>query len=203
METFTLDPRRWWVGRLFSRNPLLRRIDRIEVLAMLAAVVVSLVAVAVAGAVGTAVHDAEHRAYVQQAQTRHRVTATIIDVGSAGDPRGAEMPVVQARWDVGKGMRTESFRWNGDAEPGEDIQIWVDENGDHADTPTPASRASFDALGAALSIVVLAVVVMASLLGLTRWRLQRVRYAQWEHEIRSLANDDGGRTNGTGPGRSR
>lgn len=30
MDTFTLDPRCWRIGRIFGRNPLIRRADRIE-----------------------------------------------------------------------------------------------------------------------------------------------------------------------------
>ena len=49
MQTFTWDSRSWWIGRFFNSNLLLCSSDRIEVLAMLMAVVVSLVAAAVRG----------------------------------------------------------------------------------------------------------------------------------------------------------
>ena len=57
MQTFTFDPRRWWVAPAVCRNPLVRRIDRVEPLAIMLAIVVSLLVIPVAGAVGTAVYD--------------------------------------------------------------------------------------------------------------------------------------------------
>ena len=47
-----IDPRCWRIGRIFGRNPLLRRADRIEALVMLVALVASLIAIPVAGVVG-------------------------------------------------------------------------------------------------------------------------------------------------------
>ncbi len=66
----------WWVLRACGRNPLVRGIDRLELLIIAVGVLVVLVAAALAGALGTAVHDARSRVYIAQAQTRHAVTAT-------------------------------------------------------------------------------------------------------------------------------
>ena len=41
MQTFTLLPQRWWVVRVFGRNPLVRLSDRVGVLLVLLALVVS------------------------------------------------------------------------------------------------------------------------------------------------------------------
>ncbi|WP_050899566.1 hypothetical protein [Mycolicibacterium rhodesiae] len=49
MQTFTLLPERWWVVRVFERNPLVRRSDRVEMLLVLLAFVASIIAAAVAG----------------------------------------------------------------------------------------------------------------------------------------------------------
>ena len=65
----------WWVLRACGRNPLVRGIDRLELLIIALGILVALVAAACAGALGTAVHDARSRVYIAQAQTRHTVTA--------------------------------------------------------------------------------------------------------------------------------
>lgn len=84
METFTLRVPWWPTLRLFSRNPLLRAVDRVEAVFVLAAVVVSLLgALFAAAAVSTAVHDARSHLYAQQAQTRHAVSATGTDADAA------------------------------------------------------------------------------------------------------------------------
>ena len=64
-----------WVLRACGRNPLVRGIDRLELLIITVGVLVVLVAAALAGALGTAVHDARSHVYIAQAQTRHTVTA--------------------------------------------------------------------------------------------------------------------------------
>ena len=79
------------VAPAVSRNPLVRRIDRVEPLAIMLAIVVSLLVIPVAGAVGTAVYDDRADLYAQEAGTRHRVTATITENGIGPvDPLPAE-----------------------------------------------------------------------------------------------------------------
>jgi Flp pilus assembly protein TadB len=186
VQTFTVDPRRWWIGRLFARNPLLRRSDRIEVLAILAALVALLVAIAVAGAVGAEIHDVERRADAKLAQTRHPVSAAVIESGAVTLFDGSEMPVVRARWVAGDGTHTDSFPWSKKAMPGDSIQIWVDNRGNHVNSPAPL-RPALDAFTVAVSIVLLVVSLLALALALMRWRFRRARDAQWDREIRSLA----------------
>ena len=67
--------------QVFRRNPLVRRSDRIEVLVLGFAVLVTVVAIPVAGAIGTFVHDARTRVYAEEALTRHEVIATAIEDG--------------------------------------------------------------------------------------------------------------------------
>lgn len=201
MQTFTVDPRRWWIGRLFGRNPLLRRSDRIEVLATLAALVVALVGIAGAGAVGTAIHDAERRADADLARTRHPVSATVVEAGAVTAFDGTRIPVVRARWSTATGPHTDAFPWDKKAVPGEHIQIWVDNRGDHVGSPIPL-RPAMDAFTAAAAIVLLTITLLASGLALLRRGFHRARDAQWDREIRGLANDGGGRANGATPGKS-
>ena len=119
METFTLDPRCWGIGRIFGRNPLLRRADRIEALVTLVALVVSLVAIPVAGVGGAAVYGVHDSRYAQQARERHAVMATVADTGIFGS--GAT--VVQATWPVAAGERTGSLHLTTAAKVGERIEI--------------------------------------------------------------------------------
>ena len=82
MQTFTIGlGRDWWV-RLLGRNPLVRSSDRIEVMVLSLAVLLTVVAVPIGGAIGTFVYDAHTRVYAEEAQTRHQVTATAIEDGT-------------------------------------------------------------------------------------------------------------------------
>ncbi len=193
METFTLDPRRWQIGRVFGRNPLLRRTDRIEALLVLFALVALVVAIPVAGVVGAAVHGARDRLYVQEAHARHTVTATVVDANAATD-QGSGPVVVQARWPVAAGERTGSFEHATPVKAGERIEIWVDTDGNLATAPTPASHAVCDAVAATMATLLVVGFAMTALVGTVRSRLDRARDAQWEREIRCL-QEDGGQTN--------
>ena len=61
MQTFTIGLGRGWWVRLLGRNPLVRSSDRIEVMVLSLAVLLTVVAVPVAGAIGTSVYDARTR----------------------------------------------------------------------------------------------------------------------------------------------
>ena len=74
MQTFSLDPRRWPVGFLLSRSPLVRRSDRLEVLALAFALAISLLALPIVATIGTDVHQTHRGIYAEQAQTRHRAS---------------------------------------------------------------------------------------------------------------------------------
>jgi hypothetical protein len=200
VQTFTVDPRRWWIGRLFAGNPLLRRSDRIEVLAVLAMVVVALAGIAVAGAVGTEVHDSERRADAVVARTRQLVSATVLEVGTVANFDGSEMPVVRARWTAGAAAHTDTFQWSGAVRPGDQIQIWVDSHGDRVHSAP--LRPVLDALTVAVSIGAVAVMCSGTVLAVLRRCFDRAHDAQWEREIRHLVNEDGGRANGATPGTS-
>jgi len=97
MQTFTIGlGHRWWT-QVFRRNPLVRRSDRIEVLVLGFAVLLTVVAIPVVGAIGTFVHDARNKLYAEQALTRHEVTATAIEDGVVvvQPPRTSRLPSAQ------------------------------------------------------------------------------------------------------------
>jgi hypothetical protein len=190
------DVRRWWVLCACGRNPLVRGIDRVELLIIALGMVVVLVGAACAGALGTAVHDARSRVYTAQAQTRHAVTARAIDDSTivlGVDDNTATR--VDARWQANGTEHTGSFTLDGAVKTGDPLRIWVDRNGNHVDAPTPASQASVDAVGVAYAAWQTVVLAVAALVWWGRSQLDRRRDSAWERDIRCLIDDDGGRTN--------
>ncbi|BBX65791.1 membrane protein [Mycobacterium saskatchewanense] len=190
METFTLDPRRWQVARIVGRNPLLRRSDRIEAFVVLVALLVAMLAIPLIGVVGAVVHGARERVYAQEAYERHRVVATVTDTLL----QESGTTVVQASWPIPSGERTGTLELLTPAKTGQTVDIWVDKDGKSTLPPTPGWHAVADAAGVAMVSLLLVAFVMTSLLGAVYSRLNRVRDAAWEREIRSLV-EDGGRTN--------
>lgn len=186
METFTVGWPRWLVV-LFSRNPLIRISDRVEVLALVFTVVVSLLAAPIGAAVGTAIHDSRSRHYAEQAQTRHTVTATVI-----GSPARSDTMTVRARWFAAGAEHTGAVKAPPTVKPGDSIDIWVDEDGSHAG-PTVMSamnEAVAIALAVWLNVTTAAVVVFAG----TQAMLNRARHARWQSDFVHLVGDGNGQT---------
>ena len=78
---------------------------------------------------------------------------------------------------------------------------WVGDAGDWVTAPTARSQAAYDAVGTAALGEGLAVTIAAALVVDTRWQLGRIRYSQWDRELRSVLGNDGGRSHGGGRSR--
>lgn len=184
METFTVPLPRRLFGRLFGRNPLIRTTDRVEALILVLAVAASLIAVPIGAAVGTAVHDSRSRLYAEQVQTRRPVTATVI--GESHPRRSLESPTVTvpARWFAAGAERTGDVTAPLRTKVGDDIEIWVDDEG------LPVARPLYTARNEALTFAVAtwwAVSLFAvALFARARITLDRVRYDRWQQSFDRL-----------------
>jgi hypothetical protein len=184
----------WWVLRACGRNPLVRGIDRVELLIVALGILFVVVAAACAGALGTAVHDARSHVYIAQAQTRHTVTASATEDSTLVlrvDDSTATM--VNARWQVNGTEHAGSIDWDHAAKAGDPLTIWVDRDGKRVDPPTPISQAGADAIGVAYVAWQSVALAAAGLVCWGRSRLERRRDTAWEREIRCLIHDDRGR----------
>ncbi len=186
MDTYTLDPRRWRVARIFGRNPLLRRSDRVEALLVVVVLVLSLVVIPVAGVVGAVVYGARDRHYTQQARERHAATATVTDTAVDGSAA-----TVLARWPVGAGERIGPVHPVTAAKAGERIQIWLDKDGNLVAPPTPTCSAVGDAVATVMAILLISFFGMTSFVTCVLSRLDRARDAEWELALRCLHEDEG------------
>ena len=193
MLAFRLDPGRWWIARPLGRNPLLRGADRLEALLILVVMAGWLLVVPIAGAVGTAIYDGRHRLYAEEALTRHRVVATVVEgtAETAGDYDGPAP--VRAVWPVAGGERTRAFTFDTPAKSGDRLSIWVDADGEHVPPPTPIAQAAADALCGALLILVSATAVTTLALSLMRYWANRMRDTQWERDLRAIKDYGGPR----------
>src|SRR5882757_10840644 len=144
------DVRGWWVLRACGRNPLVRGIDRLELVIVVVGILVALAAAACAGALGTAVHDARSRVYIEEAHTRHTVTARATEESTIVFRFDDDMVTrLNARWRVDGIEHAGSFEWDHAVKTGDPLKIWVDRDGHHVDPPTPTSRAGMEAVGVA------------------------------------------------------
>ncbi|WP_231999783.1 hypothetical protein [Mycobacterium sp. 1245852.3] len=183
METFTLPVPRRLLARLFGRNPLIRKTDRVEALILVLAVAMSLIAVPIGAAVGTVVHDSRSRLYAEQVQTRRPVTATVT---GESQRRNLDSPTVTvpARWFAAGTERTGDVTAPLKAKTGDEIEIWVDDRG--LPVARPLNTARNDALVFAVAtwwgVSLLAVALFAR----ARITLDRLRYARWQQSFDRL-----------------
>jgi hypothetical protein len=196
MHTFGLHRRSWWVVRAFGSNRLLRRTDRIEAILTVIAIVAAVAVIPVAAAVGAAVYGSHAKLYADEAQTRHSVAATVIELDVGTSQPHITARAVRARWQAGGEEHTGWFRTGSTANVGDQLQIWVNNDGEKSARPMPTSQAWIDAVAAGAGIWFAAALALAALAAMTRSPLNRIRSAQWEREIKSLA--DGGRANRPG-----
>jgi hypothetical protein len=195
MESFVVRPMTWPGLRLFSRNPLVRASDRIESAVIAFVLLFVIIATAGAGVFGTAVYDAKAQTYREQAQTRHTAVATAVaDSEPAVSPETRAF-MVQARWRLIGIDHAELLGWNNSVKAGEPLPIWVDDQGNRVEQPSPVERAAVDALSAAAVGWLIVVAAAAEVLVVVRAHAIRMRDAQWERDIRCLVDEDGGRTN--------
>jgi len=194
VETFTIGlGRDWWV-RLLARNPLVRSSDRIEVMVLSLAVLMTAVAVPIAGAIGTSAYDAHTRVYAQEAQTRHQVSATVIEDGTVVMQPKSISFTARTTWSAAGRDHSEIVMWSDRVKAGDQQSIWVDADGAKVGPPSSSSDAAADAVGIAINVLLGVAAASAGLVYLVRRGLDHRRYAQWDCEL-NASRENHGRTN--------
>ncbi|MFG1817688.1 hypothetical protein ACGFIF_28290 [Kribbella sp. NPDC049174] len=169
----------------FGRNPLRRRVDRIESALLLGAVVAGLLVVPAAAALGTTIHDrAEHTAAQQRAQLRS-VQARTLETTAEVVPStpGQVVSSVRVSWLDRSG--SPQVGWADvviGTKAGTELTIWLDRSG--AITRAPREPGDSAALGAAagLTLPMLAWPFLFGLFRLARRPLDRRRTEDWARE---------------------
>lgn len=182
MEIFARD--HWRIDRMFGRNPLLRRADRIEALVMLAVLIAALVAIPVAGLVGVVTYGVRDRAYTQEAQQRHRVMATVGDIWV----EDLGVAIVQAKWPAADGERSGPLQLTDHVTTGDNVEIWVDKDGNPVAAPSPSWLAAAEASGIAGVALLAGWAGMVAVVAIVRSRIDRARDTAWDRDIRCLAD---------------
>lgn len=178
---------RRWLG--LDHNPIRRRTDRLESVAMLTALALVVLSLPLALAVG---FMAQHQSMtLSQAQyaTRHEtgalVTGAPVAVTADG---GATVFLADAQWSSSDGMlRSGTVEVPANAEPMSTVQIWTDAAG----TPVQAPLSSTSALGRGVLATVgtvagLAVLFWGGVL-VARRVLNRRRLVDWDVEWRRVS----------------
>lgn len=194
MQTLVFGGLHGWYVRVFGRSALVRGSDRIEAAARIVAGVVVLGSLPVLGAIGTAVYEQRSHAYVDQAVSRHTVAAVALHDSTVIVRPYLLTFTVDACWVDGGIEHVGSVGSEHHVSAGTPVTLWVDRSGNEVGPPTPTSRAAWDAVGVAVGAWFCVAVVATGSTVVLRYRLDRLRYAQWDSEIERL-QDGGGRAN--------
>jgi hypothetical protein len=187
METYTVQAPRWPILRhLLGRGPLTRTTDRVEAIASVLTILVTLLFAPLAAAIGTEVYDVRSNAYSEQAATRHSVAATVTGVPEQPEKLGVATITVQARWTFAGVEHMGAVATSSTVKIGDSVDMWVSEDGSQVPAPTPTTRAAVEAITVALVIWTTFAAAAASLFTLTRTVCDRVRYTRWQQAIDSL-----------------
>jgi hypothetical protein len=173
----------WWLKRLLSRNPLMRTSHRIEAIALMAAVVVSVLAVPIAGAVGTAVYDTGRQPGTQHATRAHSAAA------DGGSPARHPVHFSDDPVAVGSGAidsaPTGILQASSPMARGDNAIV-----NDAGDGPTPTTGANTSAVAKAVAVASAAwagtAAIAASAYMTTHILCRRFRCRNWERSLDQL-----------------
>lgn len=182
------------MSRVVSTNPLVRRSDRIEAVAVVIAAAIAMVAIPVVMLFAVGVHSERIDEISHRAETLRSVDA--VAVSSTATPvRPGPQSTVSVQWQEGTSTRTETIRVAHTVEVGEKVPVWLTANGRPTTPPAQPADATGEAIVAGLALYCLISGIAALGVFLVREALDHRRHREWDYEIKQLMDNDGGWAN--------
>lgn len=179
---------------LVSANPLLRRSDRFEAMAVVLAAAVALLAIPVVMMVAAGIHAERLDEISHRAQTLRTVDAVALS-NSATPVRPGPQVSVQVEWSEGTSTRVEMVRVSKTVNAGDTVPVWLTADGRTTAPPAEPADAMGEAIIAALAMYCLIGGMAALGVFLVREALDFRRDRDWDVEIKHLMDNDGGWAN--------
>lgn len=175
-----------WLG--VRRNPLRRRVDRVEVVAWVLAAVLLGCAVPASMAAAAATH--RHQLAVRAAGA-HPVPATVLaDVDFAGYADGVSSAAARVAWNRDGKRHTGVVAVAPPERAGDRLRIWVDDT-DHVTSPPLSDQAMATQRDWILACCLFGTLVtLTVLLAAVRLGLDRLRYAGWDRDWQRVTAGD-------------
>jgi hypothetical protein len=187
---------RTWLRRATSANPIIRRSDRIEVLAYALVLLVVALAVPLCVDVGKAVNQVRERTVITQDGSRHAVQAVAV-ADSVGPGKEATAQSVKVRWVAGTTPHTDSVPVEHPVKAGEPLKVWVDAHGKLTPSPVESSGGPAEAVGTGIGLWLFIAAAAVALAAAAHVALDRHRRRGWDQALEILIRNDGGRANRT------
>lgn len=179
--------RKWRLLRP-GRNPLARRLDRIEAVVFAITILSCLVAIPTAASIGSNVYASQRAVAERQHAERHRTTAitladappAVVTEGQVADSGSAEVAV---RWSLPDGtVRTDTMAVTPQTPRGAAVPVWLDRDGGLTTEPIPFSAVTTAALGAAIGAWAGFLLAALLAMAIVRAVLDRKRSAEWKRD---------------------
>jgi hypothetical protein len=201
MNALVLHRQQHLFARAFGQNPLVRWTDRVEACLILMATLLALTLNPVCIAETNGVYRSHAQRYAAQSQTRHRITASVVETGPQPHLPHTTSLAILVLWIVGDDGARGGDRQAGHTawitgdrtvKDGDHIDIWVDDTGARVEPPPPPFQATLDAVGFGAGVWGVAILGLIATVVVMRAPLDRIRRAQLDREINKLAS--GGRS---------
>jgi len=181
-----MQARRLGIGR----NPLRRRVDRLESMVLLSAVLAALVMIPVAAALGTSVRNSSENTAAQRRAVLTEVRARTLENTEAAVPNapGQMTSWVRVTWTDRAGWPQEG-RTNVaiGTKQGTSVTIWLDGSGAITAPPRPAGDSAAIGGAVGLGVAMTSWLLIAGLARLAVVPLDRRRMRDWEREWEQVA----------------
>jgi hypothetical protein len=170
---------------MIGRNPLTRGIDRLQGGVAVLSVLAGLVLVPIMLTVGSLTYDYMADKGAEEASARYETVATLTEDAPMSAYGGTSVgsPRVNAEWRTRAGT-TGSGGVSADngMKAGDEVTVWLDEDGQPVDAPVSESAAVAAGVLAAASGWLAAGGLLALAFSVLRWVLDRHRYRAWQRE---------------------
>ncbi len=191
-----LRGRHAWVFRALSRNPLVRRQDRIEALAVVLGLIVVILAIPVIVHLGRDHFARSVDRIEQQTRSLQKVEATVVEARSSAPNRYTTASrTVRAEWKAGFEDRVETVQGPAKVEVGDRIPVWLDEHGAVTRPPQTVADARGYAAAFGIGLWLGTAAACATAVMLTRMALDRRRFNAWDYEWKLISTPGGGWAN--------
>ena len=175
-----------WLRRLdFGRNPLRRRVDRLESALLLGVLMAALLVVPAAAALGTTIHDRAENAATRQRAALRQVQARTLENTAEIVPStpGQVTTRVRIGWlDPAGSTREGSADVVIGTKAGTELTIWLDRAGAIARAPRASADSTALGSAAALTLPMLGWPLLWATFRLARRPLDRRRAQDWARE---------------------
>lgn len=171
------------------RNPLIRGVDRVEVLCLTVVLVTLVLVLWQIACVVPAVYDSRLQRIAEQKATVRSVEAQALEPIHGSVHRDGI--VGRVGWTEGGVVYEATATVRRPADAGETVEIWLDSQGDVADAPSTLGEARGYTGGVILTLILGALFSGFAALAIVRWVCNHVRRRAWERAVRRSSGDDG------------